>query len=145
MMVFTDENFEKEISEAKKPFLVDFWMKGCTPCVLIAPILEKLAEELKEEISFAKVNLNIAPLAVQKYGVNAVPTVILFKEGKPVGGFVGMMPEENIRVWLKENLQEEGEEDKSSSSPFAAARVEEGKEDKSSSSPFAAARVDEGK
>lgn len=109
MMVFTDENFEKEIFEAKKPILVDFWMEGCAPCVLIAPILEKLAEEFKEEISFAKVDLHTAPLTVQKYGVNAAPTVIIFKNGEPAGGFVGLLPEENIRVWLKENLAQQDE------------------------------------
>ncbi len=108
-VVLNDENFEKEISGAKKPFLVDFWMEGCAPCVLIIPILEKLAEELKEEISFAKVDLHAAPLTVQKYGVNAAPTVILFKNGEPVGGFVGMMLEENIRVWLEENLAQQDE------------------------------------
>ncbi len=131
-MILTDENFEKEVSEAKKPFLVDFWMDGCAPCVLISPILEKLADEFKEEMIFAKVDLNAVPLAVQKYGVNAAPTVILFKEGKPIGGFVGLMPEETIKTWLKENLfqqdernESKGEEDKSSSSPFAAARVYE--------------------
>jgi len=108
-MILTDENFEKEVSEAKKPFLVDFWMDGCAPCVLISPILEKLADELKEEMLFAKVDLNVAPLTVQKYRVNAAPTVILFKGGKPVDGFVGLMPEETIRTWLKENLSQQDE------------------------------------
>ncbi|OGZ19245.1 MAG: hypothetical protein A2Z68_02445 [Candidatus Nealsonbacteria bacterium RBG_13_38_11] len=108
-MILTDENFEKEISEAKKPLLIDFWMQGCAPCVLISPILEKLAEEFKEEMLFAKVDLNVAPLATQKYGVNAAPTVILFKNGEPVGGFVGLLPEETIRAWLKENLAKDNE------------------------------------
>ncbi|MBM3258049.1 MAG: hypothetical protein FJZ05_02470 [Candidatus Nealsonbacteria bacterium] len=106
-MILTDENFEKEINEAGKPILVDFWMHGCAPCVLIAPALEKLAEEMKEEIILAKIDLHAAPLTVQKYGINAAPTIVLFKNGKPVSGFVGMMPEENIRAWLKDNFTKE--------------------------------------
>jgi len=108
-MILTDENFEKEVNGVGKPILVDFWMQGCGPCVLISPILEKLAEEFKEEMILVKVDLNEAPITVQKYGVNAVPTIILFKDGQPVGGFVGMMPEENIRVWLKDNLAQDNE------------------------------------
>jgi len=132
MFNFTDENFNKEVLEAKKPVLVDFWMQGCAPCLLLSPILEELTKEFSEKIIFAKVNLDTAPSAIQKYGINVVPTVILFKEGKPLSGFIGLRPEKAIRTWLEESLQEEdeknesiGEEDKSSSSPFAAARVYE--------------------
>ena len=103
-IVLTDENFESEVSGAKKPVLVDFWMQSCAPCFLISPILEKLAQEFEEKIVFAKANLDDIPLIAQKYGINAAPTVILFKEGKPVSGFIGLKPEEKIRPWLEENL-----------------------------------------
>jgi len=109
MILLTDENFEKEIKESEKPVLVDFWMQGCAPCSLISPALENLAEEFKNEILLAKVDLNSAPSVVQKYGINAAPTIVLFKDGQPIGGFVGFMPEENIRVWLKDNLSENKE------------------------------------
>jgi len=106
MAIFlTDENFEKEISNAKKPVLVDFWMFGCTPCFLLSPILEKLSEEYEEKIILAKVNVQTAPLVSQKYGINATPTVILFKEGKPVSGFIGARTNLLIREWLEENLK----------------------------------------
>ncbi|MDP1538423.1 MAG: thioredoxin domain-containing protein, partial [bacterium] len=104
VLVLTDENFEREVSGAKKPVLVDFWMRGCAPCFLLTPILEKLAQEFEEKIIFAKTNLNDIPFTSQKYGITAAPTIILFKEGKPVSGFIGLKPEETIRPWLEENL-----------------------------------------
>lgn len=104
MFNFTDENFNKEVLEAKKPVLVDFWIQGCAPCLLLSPILEELTKEFSEKIIFAKVNLDVAPLAAQKYGINVAPTVILFRQGEPISGFVGLKPEEAIRAWLEENL-----------------------------------------
>jgi len=106
MLTLTDENFEKEISNAKKPVLVDFWMPGCAPCFLLSAILEKLANDYGEKIIFSKVNLEIAPLVAQKHDISLTPTVILFKEGKPISGFVGLRSEEEIRKWLEEVLKE---------------------------------------
>ncbi|MGB9743214.1 MAG: thioredoxin family protein [Minisyncoccales bacterium] len=104
-LVLTDENFEKEISRMGKPVLVDFWLEGCGPCQLIGPILEKVTQELKEEIIFAKVNFREAPLVLAKLGINAAPTVILFKDGQPISGFVGFRPLAEIRNWLNDLLK----------------------------------------
>ena len=105
MLELTDENFEKEIQKADKPVLVDFWMESCGPCYVLSPILEKLGNDFGEKIILAKVNINETPLASQKYQIKATPTVILFKEGKPVSGFVGLRSEEEIRKWLEEALK----------------------------------------
>jgi thioredoxin len=110
MLNFTDENFNKEISEAEKPVLVDFWMEGCSPCVFLSPAMEKLAGEFSEKIIFAKANFDEAPLTAQKYGINAAPTVILFKKGEPVSGFVGLRQENEIRAWLEENLKKDNDQ-----------------------------------
>jgi len=128
MLTLTDENFEREISSLKEPVLVDFWADYCTPCHILGPILEKLVNEYREKLILAKVSLDAAPLAAQKYGIEQIPTIILFKEGKPISGFVGVRPEPQIREWLEENLKNDGqkeiekiikevEEDKSSSPP----------------------------
>ncbi len=109
MINLTDENFEKEISASEKPVLVDFWMFGCAPCSLISPILEKLSNDFEDKIILGKVNLDTAPRTCQKYGINVAPTVILFKEGKPVSGFIGARPENEIRRRLEENLKDEKE------------------------------------
>jgi len=104
-LTLTDENFEKEILNAEKPVLVDFWSFGCAPCFLLSPILDKIAEEFNEKIILAKVNLDTAPKIAQKYGIDKIPTVILFNGGKPISGFIGARPEEEIRKWLEENLK----------------------------------------
>ncbi|MCK4473808.1 thioredoxin [Candidatus Parcubacteria bacterium] len=104
-MVLTDENFEKEISNADKPVLVDFWAEWCAPCLALGPILEKIAEEYKEKIILAKVNLDVAPIVAQKYKIDRIPFVILFNEGKPKSGFVGIRPEPIIKEWLEDMLK----------------------------------------
>jgi len=112
MLTLTDENFEKEILASPKPVLVDFWMFGCAPCSLISPILEKLANDFEDKIILAKVNFDTAPLTCQKYGINMAPTVVLFKEGKPASGFIGVRPEPEIREWLENQLREDKEIEK---------------------------------
>lgn len=105
-LILTDENFDEAVSNANKPVLVDFWAEWCMPCSILSPILEKLAEEYKGKFILAKVNLDQAPITAQKYGIEKIPTVILFKEGKSIiSGFIGVHPEEMIREWLEKNLQ----------------------------------------
>lgn len=111
VITLTNGNFEKEISNAKKPVLVDFWASYCNPCFVLGPILEKLAEEFNGKFIFAKVNIEEASITAQKYGIDRIPTVIFFKEGKPVSGFLGVRPEEEIREWL-ENMLKENENEK---------------------------------
>jgi len=121
MFELDDQNFEQIVRENNKPVLVDFFAEWCPPCKMLSPILEKLEKEYEDynsptasshsslrsewapKIIFAKVNVDLAPNTSQKYGINPIPTVILFKEGKPVGSFVGLRPEEEIKNWL-ENL-----------------------------------------
>jgi len=105
MLNLTDENFEKEIQTADKPVLVDFFALWCSPCSVLGPILEKLEEEFEGKVIFAKVNVDSAPKTSQKFGINPIPTVILFKKGKQVSGFVGARTEPEIRKWLEENLE----------------------------------------
>jgi thioredoxin len=102
----TDQNFEQEISNAEKPILVDFWASWCMPCLTLSPILEKLANELEEKFTLAKVNLDEARFTAQKYRIDKIPTVVLFKEGKPVSGFIGVRSESMVREWLEENLKD---------------------------------------
>ena len=104
-----DENFEKEISAhgalADKFILVDFFATWCEPCSMLTPVLEKIAEEFKEKVILMKANLDDSPLTAQKFGVEKIPTIVLFKDGKPVSGFVGLVPENSIKGWLKNILE----------------------------------------
>lgn len=106
MLILTDENFDKEIQNTDKPVLVDFYAVWCPPCSILSPILEKLKEEFKEKVVFAKLNVDVAPKICQKYGINPIPTVILFKKGEPVDEFIGLKPESEIREWLENQLKE---------------------------------------
>lgn len=105
--ILKDEDFDREIAKAEKPILVDFWMEGCGPCLRLAPILEKLAKDFSDKIIFTKVNVHMIPAVAQRYEINAVPMMILFSQGKPVSGFMGLRPEEEIRSWLEESLKNE--------------------------------------
>ena len=101
-----DSNFEEEVIEKSKeiPVVVDFWAQWCRPCLMLGPILEKLAKENKGKFILAKVNVDEAPLSSQKYGIMSIPNVKLFKDGKIVDEFVGAYPETFVKEWLKKNL-----------------------------------------
>lgn len=106
MITLTDENFEKEIQAAEKPVVVDFMASWCSPCFVLGPILEKLAEEYKDKFILAKVNIEAAPLAAKKFGVDRIPMVVLFNEGKPISGFIGVKPEHALKKLLDKMLKD---------------------------------------
>jgi len=104
-IVLTDQNFEKEIQGAAVPVLVDFFADWCQPCSLLGPVLEKVAKEFEGKIILGKVDVNQAPLASQKFGVDRIPMVVLFDKGKPLSGFIGLKSEDSVKEWLKESLK----------------------------------------
>jgi thioredoxin 1 len=84
--------FDHLISGSKKPVVVDFWAVWCGPCQMLAPVIEKLAEN-HEEVQVAKVDVDQVPDVAAQFGISAIPTVIYFKEGKEAARFVGVQPE----------------------------------------------------
>ena len=95
----TTDTFKGAIA-APHPVLVDFWAPWCGPCKAIAPILDELATELDGKVSITKVNVDDAGDIAAEYGVRAIPTMLLFKNGQLVETLVGMMP----KAALKEKL-----------------------------------------
>lgn len=110
MIHLTDQDFEEKIRKAEKPVLVDFYADWCPPCSILTPILEKLEKEYEEKVIFAKINVDNSPITAQKFGINPIPVVILFKLGKPVGEFVGLRPELVVKEWLESLLKNENEQ-----------------------------------
>lgn len=103
-MNFTDKNFEQETAKADKPVLVDFFAEWCGPCSVLGPILEKIAEDFKDRVILAKINVDEYPLTSQKFNIDRIPAIMLFKNGQPVSSFIGLMPESDIRKWLEQIL-----------------------------------------
>ncbi len=91
----TSENFEKEIINAEKPVIADFWAEWCGPCRMMAPVLEEISEE-RSDITVAKINVDDEGELANKFNVNAIPTVILFKDGKAAATSVGYKEKEQL-------------------------------------------------
>jgi thioredoxin 1 len=91
-MDVTEATFEQEVLQSEKPVLVDFWAEWCGPCHAVAPVLDKIAEERKDELKLVKVNIDEEQALSLKYGVMSIPTMILFKGGEPAAAAVGAQP-----------------------------------------------------
>jgi thioredoxin 1 len=96
MAQLTDANFESEVLSSEKPVLVDFWAVWCGPCKMVEPELEKLAEEKSEELKVGRLNVDDNRDIAMKYGITAIPTLMLFKKGQVVKRLVGVMPKDKI-------------------------------------------------
>jgi thioredoxin 1 len=95
-----DANFNEVVLKAKIPVLVDFWAPWCRPCYMVAPVVAELAEEYDGRVSFGKVNVDDCPRIASQYGIMSIPTLILFKDGKPVSNIVGFRPKGELKKSL---------------------------------------------
>ena len=87
----TEQSFEEEVLQSDKPVIVDFWAEWCGPCHAVAPVLDKIVAE-HDELKLVKVNIDEQPALSQRFGVQSIPTMILFKDGEPAAAAIGAQP-----------------------------------------------------
>jgi thioredoxin 1 len=102
----TDQTFATDVIEASKrgPVLVDFWAEWCGPCKMIGPNLEELADEFGDKLMVAKLDVDSNPISPTDYAVRGIPTLIMFKGGKPVATQVGVLPKGRLRDWISSQI-----------------------------------------
>jgi thioredoxin 1 len=96
-----EKSFEREVTQANLPVLVDFYATWCGPCKMLAPLLEKLAGEFVGRAKFAKVNVDDAGELATRFGITGVPTLILFQGGQIVDTIVGLLPPASLKARLE--------------------------------------------
>ena len=99
LLAVSDKTFGKLVLKSKEPVLIDFWAPWCMPCQIMTPVVEKFVEEYRH-IRFAEVNVDENPIIASGYGIAAIPTLLVFKDRKPIKQFVGVRPKSEIKEFL---------------------------------------------
>ena len=101
ILELTDDNFEHEVIQSQQPVLVDFWAEWCMPCRMLAPPIEELAKEFAGKVKVGKVDTDANREVALKFGISAIPTVMLFKGGQVVSKFVGVRSKADFTAELQ--------------------------------------------
>ncbi len=88
----TETTFEQEVLKSETPVIVDFWAEWCGPCHAVAPVLDKIADERKDELKVVKLNIDEEQEIAMRYGIVSIPTIVLFKDGEPAAAAIGAQP-----------------------------------------------------
>lgn len=102
--IFTDENFEQEALQGDQLTVVDFFADWCGPCKMMAPIVEELAESLKDQVKIGKLNVDNSPATAAKYKVMSIPTIVFIKNGNVVETIVGVVSKAQLEEKIKANM-----------------------------------------
>ena len=100
----SDDSFDTDVLQAEGPVVVDFWAEWCGPCKQIGPSLEEISDEMGDELTVAKINIDDNPMTPSKFGVRGIPTLMIFKEGELAATKVGALPKSKIVEWIRAAL-----------------------------------------
>ena len=93
----TDQNFEEEVAKSNLPVMVDLWAPWCRPCLMVAPVVDKLAESYKGRFKFCRLNIDQNPQTAARYRIMSIPTLLFLKGGKVVDTVIGAVPEQTLK------------------------------------------------
>ena len=96
-IILTDDTFGQEVLKSDIPVMVDFWAEWCAPCRIISPLIEELDRDYEGKIKVGKMNVDEHPKTPATYGIMSIPTIILFKGGKPLDTLIGVQPKDNFK------------------------------------------------
>lgn len=101
---FTDANFDSEVMQSAQPVVVDFWAEWCMPCKMLGPTIDALAEQFHGTVKIGKLDIDSSQQAATKFDVMSIPTVIIFKGGKPVKKFIGLARKDDLAAAINDAL-----------------------------------------
>jgi len=104
VLEFTDDNFETEVLQSDQPVLVDFWAEWCMPCKMLAPTIDEVASSFSGKAKVGKVDTDSNQTVSMKYGISAIPTVLLFKDGEVAKKFVGLTNKNDLEAALNDAI-----------------------------------------
>jgi thioredoxin 1 len=100
----SDATFEQDVIKSSLPVMVDFWAPWCGPCHMVSPLVEELAGDFAGKANFFKLNTDDSPTTASKYGIRAIPTLLIFKDGDVVGQIVGFRPKAELQKHLESTI-----------------------------------------
>jgi len=101
----TDKDFHQEVDKSDVPYLVDFWAIWCGPCSIVSPIMEEIAKEFDGKLKVGKVNVDNEIKTANEYGIQNIPTIMIFNQGKEAERIIGAVPKDHIVKKLKKYLE----------------------------------------
>ena len=98
-----DASFEQQVLTSEQLVLVDFWAPWCGPCRMLAPVIDEIAESLKDKVKIVKMNVDESPTIPTQFNIRSIPTLILFKDGQAISTKVGPLPKNKLEEWIQEH------------------------------------------